>query len=278
MVAAVALCVAAATLNAVTRCGIDLCRATQARHLGLERAWFAQVRLDRARNRVERAILANDRLDVLTTARVLQEMNALTGETLWIAPVGNPNYPSLGPSAQRAAHCGAERHNAPRIGSHRRPAGDDSTREWCTRCERRPWPRRRCLFRSWMGGSRVIRSDQEIFTPWYFQSTGRVMVPPLVTAASVVWVTDSGHVYMGGAEEFGVHFRLETGSDILAAPAYRKPNIFIGTMSGELFAIDEASGAKRWKYATGYPIARARPPWGIAYSSLQTSLRFTAWM
>ena len=84
--------------------------------------------------------------------------------------------------------------------------------------------------------------DQDIFTPWYFQSTGRVMVPPLVTAASVVWVTDSGHVYMGGAEEFGVHFRLETGSDILAAPAYRKPYIFIGTLSGELFAIDEASG------------------------------------
>src|SRR5688572_18463810 len=56
-----------------------------ARHLGLERVWFAQVRLDPGRNQVERAVLANDRLDVLTTAGVIQELNAHTGETLWIA-------------------------------------------------------------------------------------------------------------------------------------------------------------------------------------------------
>ena len=69
-----------------------------AHHLGLERAWFAQVRLDRARNHVERAVLANDRLVVLTTAGVVQELNAQTGETLWIASVGNPRHPSLGPA------------------------------------------------------------------------------------------------------------------------------------------------------------------------------------
>src|SRR5687768_3683401 len=69
-----------------------------ARHLGLERAWFAQVRLDRARNQVERAVLANDRLDVLTSAGVVQEFDAKTGETLWIASVGNPKYPNLGPA------------------------------------------------------------------------------------------------------------------------------------------------------------------------------------
>jgi hypothetical protein len=83
------------------------------------------------------------------------------------------------------------------------------------------------------------------------------MVPPLVTGSNIAWATDSGHVYIGTADEFGVHARLETGSDILAPPAYRKPNIFIAAMSGELFAVDENTGAKRWKYATGYPIIRA---------------------
>src|SRR5688572_30732346 len=70
-----------------------------ARHLGLERAWFAQVRLDRSRNRVERAVLTGDRLTVLTSAGIVQEFNALTGETLWIATIGNPGFPSLGPAA-----------------------------------------------------------------------------------------------------------------------------------------------------------------------------------
>src|SRR5688572_17052017 len=66
---------------------------SHARHLGLERAWYAQVRLDPARNEVERAVLNGDRLTVLTTAGVVQEFDALTGRTYWFAPVGNPDHP-----------------------------------------------------------------------------------------------------------------------------------------------------------------------------------------
>ncbi len=43
-------------------------------------------------------MLHGDRLTVLTSAGVVQEFNALTGETLWTAAVGNESYPSLGPS------------------------------------------------------------------------------------------------------------------------------------------------------------------------------------
>jgi outer membrane protein assembly factor BamB len=224
--------------------------------LGLERAWFTQISLDRARNRVERAILANDRLDVLTSASVLQELNALTGETLWIAPVGNPNYPSLGPSA-----------NAELVALI-----NGTTLFVLDRVDGRPVKVRRVsgapgaapalapekVFVPLLSGRiEGYPLQQEIFTPWSYQSVGRVMVPPLVTGANIVWATDSGHVYIASADEFGVHALVETGSDILAPPAYRKPNVFIAAMSGEVFAIDETTGAKRWKYATGYPITRA---------------------
>ena len=70
-----------------------------ANRLGLKRAWFTQVRLNSARNHIERAILTGDRLTVLTTAGVVQELDALTGQTYWIAPVGKEDYPSLGPAA-----------------------------------------------------------------------------------------------------------------------------------------------------------------------------------
>ena len=74
-------------LNGWARESRRLVTDAQARHLGLERAWFAQVQLDAARNEVERAVLEGDRLTVLTTAGVVQELDALTGRTMWIAPI-----------------------------------------------------------------------------------------------------------------------------------------------------------------------------------------------
>src|SRR5215211_5069786 len=70
----------------------------EAARLGLTRAWFTQVRLNAAHTHVERAVLEGDRLTVLTSAGVVQELNALTGKTYWTAPIGNENYPSLGPA------------------------------------------------------------------------------------------------------------------------------------------------------------------------------------
>jgi outer membrane protein assembly factor BamB len=228
----------------------------QARRLGLERAWFGQVQLDRSRNRVERAILAGDRIDVLTTAGVVHEFNALTGETLWIASIGNPNYPSLGPSA-------SQQHVAVLNGL---------TLYVLDRTDGRPVKIRRTggapgaapalasqhvLVPLVRGRIEGIPLDQETYTPWYFQSVGRTLVAPLATATSIVWTTDAGVVYIGGAEKLGVTYSLETGSSIVASPAYRSPDIYVATTSGELFALDESTGAKRWKYATGYAIRRA---------------------
>jgi hypothetical protein len=86
-------------LHAPARASGRLISQEQLRSVGLTRAWFAQVRLNPARNHVERAILTGDRLTVLTSAGVVQEFNAETGETMWTAQIGNENYPSLGPAA-----------------------------------------------------------------------------------------------------------------------------------------------------------------------------------
>jgi outer membrane protein assembly factor BamB len=245
-------------------CAGRLVSRDDARHLGLERAWFAQVRLDRSRNQVERAVLANNRLDVLTTAGVVQELNAQTGETLWIASVGNPRYPNLGPAV-------SEQHVA---------LVNGSTLYVLDRTDGRPVKVRR------IGGApgaspaltkehvlvpllngRVVGFplDRDVVTPWYYQSIGRAGVPPLSTAQSVIWATDSGHVYISGAEGLKVRSRLETGSEI-AAPAaqaavkFGDSNVnlvFVAAVSGEVFALEEATGRKRWKHATGYTITRA---------------------
>jgi outer membrane protein assembly factor BamB len=228
----------------------------EARHLGLERAWFAQVRLDRARNRVERAVLRGDRLTVLTTAGVVQELHAITGETLWIATIGNPNHPNLGPAASDefiALLNGSNLFVLDRVDGRPvivRPVGGAPGAA--------PALGKKYVFVPLMSG-RVegYPLGEQKLTPWYYQSIGRATVPPLATPESVVWATDSGHLYVGRAEELGVRFRLETLSEIVAPPAYHAPFIYVATIAGDVFALDETTAGRRWKYATGFPVARA---------------------
>src|SRR3954463_14748717 len=96
VVAAIALTVV--VLAGEARCERRLISQDDAAQLGLTRSWFTQIRLNAAHTHVERAVLEGDRLTVLTSAGVVQELNALTGKTYWIAPIGNETYPSLGPA------------------------------------------------------------------------------------------------------------------------------------------------------------------------------------
>src|ERR1700704_37256 len=81
-----AVLLAVVVLAGEARCERRLIGQDEAARLGLTRAWFTQVRLNAARTHVDRAVLEGDRLTVLTSAGVVQELDALTGKTYWIAP------------------------------------------------------------------------------------------------------------------------------------------------------------------------------------------------
>ncbi len=228
----------------------------EARHLGLQRAWTSQVRLDPARNRVERAVLEGDRLTVMTSAGVVQEFNALTGETMWIAPIGNPDHPSLGPSSSGkfvALINGSTLYVLDKTDGKPivvRPVGGAPGAA--------PAVAENYVFVPLaMGRIEAYPLGEQKLTPWYYQSFGRAMVAPLATPESFVWSTDSGHFYVGRSGDLGVRFRLETGSEIVASPAYGAPYVYAATSDGEVFSMHEMTGQRRWKYATGFPVARA---------------------
>ena len=231
----------------------------EARRLGLERAWFAQVQLDRSRHRVERAILTGDRLTVLTTAGVVQEVNALTGETVWTAPVGNANYPSLGPAANdkfvalingSTLYVLRRQDGKPLLD---RQVGGGPGAAPAVAAEYVFVP----LISGRVEGYPLNQGDDKTHTPWYYQSHGRAMVSPLATPESIVWSTDQGNMYVGASLGPSVRFRLETPSDIVASPAYHNPLVYVATMHGDVFAVHEVNGERTWKYSTGYPIVRA---------------------
>ncbi|MCI0334218.1 MAG: PQQ-binding-like beta-propeller repeat protein [Planctomycetes bacterium] len=228
----------------------------EARHLGLQRAWTTQVRLDPARNRVERAVLEGDRLTVMTSAGVVQEFNALTGETMWIAPIGNPDHPSLGPSSSAkfvAVINGSTLYVLDKMDGKPivvRPVGGAPGAA--------PAVGEHYVFVPLaMGRIEAYPLGEQKLTPWYYQSFGRAMVAPLATPESFVWSTDSGHLYVGRSADLGVRFRLETGSEIVASPAYGAPYVYAATSDGEVFSMHEMTGQRRWKYATGFPVTRA---------------------
>ena len=250
------------------RCERRLISQDEAARLGLTRAWFTQVRLNAAHTHVERAVLEGDRLTVLTSAGVVQELNALTGKTYWIAPIGNENYPSLGPA-------GNEKFVAVLNGStlyvlDRKDGKPAIIRSVGSAPERRRRFRRiMCSFRSSSGEWKRARSSNQKISPWYYQSFGRAMVTPLVTPESIVWTTDAGYLYVGGSNKLGMRYRLETGAEIVAPPSYHHPFVFVASLEGELFAMHELTGSQRWKYSCGFPVTRA--PAGVGDRVFVTS-------
>jgi outer membrane protein assembly factor BamB len=266
VVAAVALAVVVFASEA--RCQHRLISQDQAAQLGLTRAWYTQVRLNAAYTHVERAVIEGDRLTVLTNSGVVQELNALTGRTYWTAPIGNENYPSLGPA-------GNDKYLAILNGS---------TLYVLDRKDGKP-----TIIRT-VGsapGAAPALSDDYVFiplvngrleayplgnqktSPWFYQSFGRAMVAPLVTAESIVWTTDAGYLYVGGSNKLGMRYRLETGADIVAPPAYHQPFVLVASLDGDVFAMHELSGLRRWKYSCGFPVTRA--PAGVGDRVFVTS-------
>jgi outer membrane protein assembly factor BamB len=234
----------------------------EARRLGLERAWFAQVRLDRARHHVERAILTGDRLTVLTSAGVVHEFNALTGETLWIAPVGNAEYPSLGPAANdeyvavvngSTLYVLRTKDGKPVL--DRQVGGGPGAA---------PAVADEYVFVPLINGriegyplNQGNPAPQDVRSKWYYQSYGRAMVAPLATKTSFAWSTEKGHFCVGDSQIPAVRFRLESYCDIVAPPAYHNPLFYAGTVDGDLIALHETNGTRQWKFSSGYPILRA---------------------
>jgi hypothetical protein len=118
-----------------------------------------------------------------------------------------------------------------------------------------------------------IRIRQDYVPPLACSSTGRVLVPPVVTSQNrdeefVTWGTDRGYLYVGridrrGGDAFTATHRLNTNGIFSNPPAYlpRDPKvlgdsgvIFAGSSDGYVYAMRERSGELQWKFAASDPI------------------------
>jgi outer membrane protein assembly factor BamB len=250
LVVLVALLLPAGALPAMT--SGDLISPPSAATHGLISAWFSQIQLDSARGRVvyvtlhdavqpdAGGLLHNPTLFIQTNQGILHAVDALNGRTLWIAQVGNANYPSMAPGANNsfvAVTNGSSlyvlnRFNGKLLFSTKLPgtpgagpalseqrvyvpmldglvyayhlqAAKDPMQELGKTDDRKKTPEERRAAEAERHES--LRLKQDAALPLRCQSLGRTFVQPLVTTQNdkeeqVSWPTDKGFLYVGSVD------------------------------------------------------------------------------
>jgi|GEM_PF-1258976 len=225
----------------------------EAARLGLERAWFAQVRVDPARHKVVHWVTAGDRLFALTSAGALQAIDAETGATLWTTEIGVEYVPAAGlaVNSKYVAVLGAGRlYLLDRADGHHhwsRQVGGASSAAPALSEEH-------AYVALVSGRVEGYRLDDSKAPVWQYVSIGRTFQSPTTTGEVVSWPTDQGLLYVGRADPPRVLFRVETNDEIVAAPAEQAPYLYAASLDGYLYCYDELTGGEQWRYSTGYAV------------------------
>lgn len=224
-----------------------------AARLGLERAWFIQLGVDPGRSVVSRWLLTNDRLFGVTTAGAAFAIDSATGERLWVRQISPPGRAAFGPSANSeyvAVVSGSKLYLLDR---------EDGRTRWIRDLGSAPGAGPAlsetygfvAMVTGRIEGYELHSPDAQ---PWYYQSKGRTYLQPTTTGRVVTWPTNLGYLYVSRSDEPKVLYRLETGAEIVASPAKSGPYLFVASLDGYLYCIDELSGGEAWRFSTGYPI------------------------
>ncbi|MCA9232022.1 MAG: PQQ-binding-like beta-propeller repeat protein [Planctomycetales bacterium] len=224
--------------------------------LGLHRAWFSHVQVDRANSRVTSWALHGKQLFALTSAGTIHAMDAETGETLWVSQVGRPNHPSAGPainSRHVALMNGSTLYVLDRGDGHlimSRTLGDIALAA--------PAMSESYVFVAQMSG-RVegFSLDDPFAAVWQYQSAGHVYQRPVAEGSFVTWTTDRGFLYFSDSSRPRVAFRVETNDDIVSAPSAKEDRLYASSLSGYLYCYASATGSELWRYPTGQPVTKA---------------------
>lgn len=245
------LAIALAAANSA-RAASGLVSSIEAQRAGLERAWFSQAELDRSQHRVGNVVLDGDSLFVLTTAGVLHAMDAETGRTNWVTRIGNPDYPSLGPTANDNYVALV---NGARITVLDRHTGvEHLNRELGGGAGGGPALSKGYVYVPMFTGkveAYALDDEEEDELVWYYASSGRVFQPATATPASVVWPTQKGFLYVANPEANGVRYRFESAGLVNSGPASADGKLMLSTSNGYVFALDELTGQQLWRYSTG---------------------------
>ncbi len=241
-----------ATVGSVHAQGLLVTRSEAAR-VGLNRAWFAQVPVDQARSRVTNWYLYYGNLYCVTDSGLVTALDAETGARLWTKRFGQPGVPALGPAANDE-YLGVV--SGSKLYIMNRANGRLLwTRDLGSAPSSGPALTRKYAFVAMVTGRiEAYKLDEPEKQPWYYQSKGRTHLQPTTTGNFVSWPTSLGILYVCRADDPAVRFRLESNDDIVTSPAEKAPYLYIASLDGNLYCMEEEGGLQKWRYTTGYAI------------------------
>ena len=227
---------------------------TTASRYGLTRAWYAQVGSQRATGPLEFVNYDEGMLLVQSSRGMLTAIDGQTGRTLWATQVGARDGSSSEPAAN-------DKHVVVVNGSsiyvvNRADGSIQWQRQVIGAPGAGPGVSRTHAFVPMISGL-IEAYDLEKGpkqTPWNYQSSGRVLTPPMTTESSVSWTTERGYFYVADPAAGGIRYRLETGDEIHSRPGSWSPRLFAGSADGYVYAIHEKEGNMAWKFPVGEPI------------------------
>jgi outer membrane protein assembly factor BamB len=226
-----------------------------AQQLGLDRAWRAQAEIDTSRYSVIGAQLSDDALYVVSSAGLVQAIDAESGRTLWRTRLGTPGQPTLGPSWRDGriavingttlylldAKNGQVLHQRKLTGA---PAAAPALAE------------KYCFVPMYNGRLLGYPLDADKSIIWRHASGKHVFDPPTIINDRVIWTTSGGELYAASAESGGVDYRFKTSGRLIAPAVSIEETIFIASTDGRVYALDAKRGKQLWRASVGASVVK----------------------
>jgi outer membrane protein assembly factor BamB len=245
------LALAAGSLPAAAQTLIP--QSTAARY-GLVRAWYAQIGSPRATGLLDHVNYDEGLILTQSGRGLLTAVDAETGRTIWETQIGNRNGSTSEPAANHkfvvvlggSSLYVVNRANGeivwqkPLGGAPGAGPGVTPTHAFVP------------LVSGKIEGYDLEQGIRQ--TPWNYQSSGRVLTPPMTTELSVSWTTERGYFYVADPAGGGIRYRLETRDAIHSRPAAWSPHVYACSSDGFVYAVDETKGNIVWKFPVGEAI------------------------
>jgi outer membrane protein assembly factor BamB len=102
--------------------------------------------------------------------------------------------------------------------------------------------------------SRTPGSPKQAARGWIFATAASVDGAPTVADGLVYVGDDNGNIYAIDAATGALRWKRPTGSSVVSRPAVIGGTVYIGSENNDVYALNAATGAVRWKYNTGQSV------------------------
>jgi outer membrane protein assembly factor BamB len=219
----------------------------------------AQLKFDELTNlklnpKLEAITVPQITLVAVSNSGVVQAIDAETGRTMWKVGLGNPRYPTepAGMSDDYVAVVnGSDLYLL---------KAEDGEFIWKRKVVGSPGAgpaiSSHMVFVPMISGAMEgYEIANTAVPPMIYRSQGRAMWQPVYTGSNVAWPTDRGHLYVSGAVQHRISFRLEANDAIAASAAVMAPDrLVVSSVDGFMYCLQETSGVVAWRFSSGEPI------------------------